>query len=90
MLVTLFLECIQLIAFLLFALHKTCLFVTGNLSLHSKEFAYSQYIEDGTENWPSDEDGTENWPSDDDISIIEEMTQVQDLKFRESLQKSKF
>jgi hypothetical protein len=79
MLVTLFFECIQLIAFMLFTLHKTCLFVTGNLSLHSKEFAYSQYIEDGTENWPSD-----------DISIVEEMTQVQDLKFRDPLQKSKF
>jgi hypothetical protein len=80
MLVTLFLECIQLIAFSLFFLHKTCLFVTGNLSLHSKEFASSQYIEDGTENWPSD----------DDIPIIEEMTQVQDLQFCDLLQKSKF
>jgi hypothetical protein len=80
MLVTLFSECIQLITFLLFSLHKTCLFVTGNLSLHSKEFASSQYIEDGTENWPSD----------DDITITEEVTQIQDLQFHGPLQKSKF
>jgi hypothetical protein len=77
--VTLFLIYIQLIAFLLFAVHKTWLFVPGNLSLHSKEYAYSQYIEGGTENWPSD----------DDISNIEEMTQVQNLKFHDPLQKSK-
>jgi hypothetical protein len=66
--------------FLLCSLHKTYLFVTDNLSLHSKELASSQYIEDGTENWPSD----------DEVSIVEEMTQVQDLQFHYPLQKSKF
>ncbi|XP_023724702.1 Bloom syndrome protein homolog isoform X2 [Cryptotermes secundus] len=49
-----------------------------NLSLHSKEIESSQYIEDGTENWLSD----------DDIPIIEEMTQVQDLRFHNPLQKN--
>lgn len=49
--------------YLLLVVHKTCLFVSGNLALHSKTFARSQYIDDA----PSDED--------DNVSSIEKMTQ---------------
>jgi hypothetical protein len=54
--------------------------VTGNLSLHSSASENEQYFDDETHNWPSD----------DDIASIEEMTQKQDLKFHDLLQKSQF